>query len=50
MAEKYTVYDDIGQFEGIYGGCYIPWVNDYVATNGDSSPVGVIFMGAYLTY
>ena len=50
MAGKDTVYDDIGQFEGICGGCYIPWVNDYVAFNGDSRSVGVVFMGADLTH
>ena len=50
MMWKDDVYDDLGQFEGRCGGGYIPWVNDYVATNGDLSPVGVVFLGEYLAH
>ena len=48
MAGNDTLYNDLGNSEGIYGGCHVPWINDSVATHGDSSPVGVVFMGAYL--
>ena len=50
MTGNYTVYNDLGKFEGSFGGCYTPWVNDYVVTNGYSSPVGVVFLGSYLSH
>ena len=48
MAGNDTVYNDIGKFEGSYRVCYTPWVNDYVATNSDSSSVEVVFLGRNL--
>ena len=42
-----TVYDKIENFKGSGGGCNIPWVNNPVAANSDSSSVGVFFCGAY---
>ena len=50
MTVKDTIYNDIGQFKGIYGGWYIPWENYSVATNGDSIPVGVAFLGVDLAH
>ena len=50
LAGNDTVYNYLGKFKGRCGGCYIPWLNDYVATNGDSIPVGVVFLGEYLAY
>ena len=50
MAEKDTIYDNLGKFEVICGGWYIPWVNYSVANNGYSSPVGVVFLGEYLSH
>ena len=50
MAGKDTVYDDIFQFQGRYGGCYITWVNDSVANNGDSLSSGVVFLVADLSH
>ena len=50
MAVNDTVYNDLSKFEGGCGGCYIPWVNYYITTNGDSITVGVVFLGAYLAH
>ena len=50
MSGKDTVYIDICKFEGSCWGCYNPWVNDYIYINGDSSTVGVVFLGAYLAH
>ena len=50
MAGKDTFYDDLGQFEGICGGCYIPWLNYYFASSGDSHSVRVVFLGADLAH
>ena len=50
MAGYDTVYNDLDKFEGSGGGCYISWVNNYVTTNGDSIPVGVVLLGEYLTH
>ena len=50
MTGNDTVYNDIGKFEGSCGGFYILWINHSVANNGDSIPVGVVFMGEYLAH
>ena len=50
MAGKDTVYNGLGKFEVICGGCYIPQLNDSVVTNGNSSPIGVVLLGAYLVH
>ena len=50
MAGEDTVYNDIEKLEGRGGGCYISWVNNFVATDGDLRPVWFVLLGAYLTY
>ena len=50
MAGEDTVDDDPEKFEGSGRGCNIPWVNNPVAPNGDSSSSGLIFWGAYLAH
>ena len=45
MVGEDTVDDYIENFDGSSGGCNIPWGNNPVSTNGDSSSVGVIFGG-----
>ena len=49
--EGEDIFDnDLNKFEGSGGGCSIPWVNNPVATNGDSSSIEVIFWGEYLAH
>ena len=50
MAGKDGVYDGIGQFEVICGGCYIPWLTDYVASNGNLRSIGFFFLGGGLAH
>ena len=45
-----TVYNDLGKLEGSSGGCYIIWVNNCVATDGDYRPFWVVLVGEYLAY
>ena len=48
MAGKDTIYNDLDKSEESGGGCYIPWVNNSVAINGDPIPDMVVLPGAYL--
>ena len=48
MTGEDTVYNDLENIEGSGGGYYIPWVNNFVATDGDSRPLWVVLLGAYL--
>ena len=50
MAVKDNIYNDLGQFEVSCWVCYISWVNGYVASNGDSCSVLVVFLGADLAH
>ena len=50
MEVEDTIYDGIDKFEGSSGGYKIPWVNNPVAANCDSSSVGIFFWGEYLTH
>ena len=50
MVGEDTVDDELDKFDGNSRGFKIPWVNNPVAANGDSSSAGVIFRGVYLTH
>ena len=45
MTGEDTVMNDIENLEGGYGGCYIPGVNNPVATYGNSRYVELVLLG-----
>ena len=50
MVGEDTVYNDLEKLEGSGWGCYTPWVNNPVATYGNSRPVGIVLLGTYPTH
>ena len=50
MEGEDTVYNDPEKLDGSSWGFYISWVNNPVTTYGNSRPVGVVLLGAYLAH
>ena len=50
MAGEGTVDNDIEHLKGSGWVCYIPRVNNPVATYGNSRPAWVVLLGAYLSH
>ena len=50
MEGEDTVYNDPEKLDGSSWGFYISWVNNPVTTYGNSRPVGVVLLGAYLEH